>query len=209
MIIKNIMKSCQNSYLWIHLWIYAIEFMIMKSYMNSYYESMCEFSVMKNIVKSWLNSSLSQAFTEFPYEIIVEFIKLKYIQIQLQVCFSEGKCFTHLKLSSPLLCSQLTVSPQAAVRLLLGGDRAALLQQQTSGAAHTRAGRTQWAFQAHDGRHWHQDLLGLIVSNKGNFRNLQVERYLRQQPQGHYPHWAIRSSERFQAGEGRWEQCNA
>ena len=103
---------------------------------------MCEFSAMKNIVKSWLNSSLSQAFTEFTYAIMVEFIKLKYIQIQLQICFSEGNCFTHLKLPSLLLCSQLTVSPKAAVRLLLGGDRAVLLQQQTSGAAHTRAGRT-------------------------------------------------------------------
>ena len=50
------------------------------------------------------------------------------------------------------------------------------------------------------GRHWRQDLPGLLVSNEGNFRNLQVER---DQPRGHYPDVAIRSSEGFQANEGR------
>ena len=49
---------------------------------------MCEFSAMKNAVKSWLNSK---------YEITVEFINLKLFRIQLQICFSEGKCFTHQK----------------------------------------------------------------------------------------------------------------
>ena len=49
------------------------------------------------------------------------------------------------------------------------------------------------------GRHWRRDLPGLLVSNDGNFRNLQVER---DQPQGHYPDVANRSSEGFQAEEG-------
>ena len=31
------------------------------------------------------------------------------------------------------------------------------------------------AFQANDGSHWPQDLPGLLVSNEGNYRNVQVE----------------------------------
>ena len=51
------------------------------------------------------------------------------------------------------------------------------------------------------GRHLRRDLPGLLVSNEGNFRNRQVER---DQPQGHYdPDVASRSSEGFQANEGR------
>ena len=46
----------------------------------------------------------------------------------------------------------------------------------------------------------HLDLPGLLVSNEGNFRNLQVEKG---KPQGHCPDIAIRSSEGFQAEEGR------
>ena len=52
---------------------------------------------------------------------MVEFNYLKLIQIQLQICFSEGKYFIHPKQSPPLLCSQLTARPKAAVLLLLGG----------------------------------------------------------------------------------------
>ena len=40
------------------------------------------------------------------------------------------------------------------------------------------------------GRHWRR-LPGLLVSNEGRFRNLQVER---DRPQGHYPDVAIRSN---------------
>ena len=43
---------------------------------------MCEFSAMKNIWEC-----------EFTYEIMVEFIDLKLLLIQLQICFGEGKCF--------------------------------------------------------------------------------------------------------------------
>ena len=57
------------------------------------------------------------------------------------------------------------------------------------------------------GRHWRQDQPGLLIHNECtcqlNFRNLQVER---NQPQGHYPDVSkkkIRSSEGFQANEGR------
>ena len=63
--------------------------------MNYNYEIMCEFSgisAMKNIVKSWLNS-----WNECTYENMVEFINLKLFLIQPQICFSEGKCFTHPK----------------------------------------------------------------------------------------------------------------
>ena len=56
------------------------------------YEFMCEFSAMNNIVKSWLNFG-----NEFTYEIMVEFINLELFLIQLQISFSEGKCFTHPK----------------------------------------------------------------------------------------------------------------
>ena len=52
------------------------------------------------------------------------------------------------------------------------------------------------------GRHWRRDPPGLLVSNEGNFRNLQLE-VERDQPQGLYPDLGIRSSEGFQAEEGR------
>ena len=74
---------------------------------------------------------------------MVEFINLKVFQIQLLIYFIGGKCFTPPQLLSPqLLCSQFTASPKAAAWLLLSGDQAALLRRQTSGAAHSRAGRT-------------------------------------------------------------------
>ena len=44
---------------------------------------------MKNIMNSWLNS--------YKHIIMVEFINLKLIRIQLQICFSEGTDFTHSK----------------------------------------------------------------------------------------------------------------
>ena len=53
---------------------------------------------------------------------MVEFINLKIFLIQLKICFSEGKCLTHAKLSSPL-----TASPKAAEWLLLGGNQEVLL----------------------------------------------------------------------------------
>ena len=48
---------------------------------------------------------------EFKYTIMVEIINFKLIRIQPQICFSEGKCFTRPKKSSPLFCSQLTAGP--------------------------------------------------------------------------------------------------
>ena len=57
--------------------------------------------------------------------------------------------------------------------MLISGDDAAQLRRQTSGATvHT-------AQQSGEDR----DLSSLLVSNEGNFRNLQVER---DQSQGHY-----------------------
>ena len=50
---------------------------------------MREFSARKNNVKSWLNSQ------KLTYEIMIEFMDLKSFWIQLQICFSEGKCFIH------------------------------------------------------------------------------------------------------------------
>ena len=63
---------------------------------------------------------------------------------------------------------------------------------------------TLWAFSADDGRHWLQDLPGLLVSNEGNFRNLQVGL---DQPLGHYPDGAIRSSGAFK--QEMAYDCNA
>ena len=130
---------CQNSYVWIHLWIHAGEFMIMKSYMNSYVwihvwiqcyeeyrEIMAEFLEMNSHMKSWLNSfSIPDSAQNL---------------FQWEKMFYSSKVITS---DSPqLLCSQLTASPKAAAWLLLGGNQAELLRRQTSGAAHSRAGRT-------------------------------------------------------------------
>ena len=74
-------------------WFQAYEFMIMNLchwiiwFHN--HEFMREFSARKNNVKSWLNSQ------KLTYEIMIEFMDLKSFWIQLQICFSEGKCFIH------------------------------------------------------------------------------------------------------------------
>ena len=44
-----------------------------------------------------LEMNSTQKLSEFTYEIMVVFIDLKIFQIQLQICFSEGECFAHLK----------------------------------------------------------------------------------------------------------------
>ena len=71
--------------LWIQIWIHAAiicEFIIMNSCVNS---------VLWRI--SWNHGWILG--NEFTYEIMVEFINLKLFLIQLQIPFSEGKCFTH------------------------------------------------------------------------------------------------------------------
>ena len=157
---------------------------------------------MKNIVKLWLNSII-----EFTYEIMVEFINLKLIWIH-------WVSFKSVSVRNKFYSSKVTMTPSlqsaycrpygccAAAARWRGAAR---LRLQTSGvAAHSRVGRT-W-------RAWCTtlDVTGveiclaysrLLVSNEGKYRNLQVER---DQPPGHYPDVAIRTSEGFQTEEGRW-----
>ena len=71
------MNSSKNSGSW------AAESIYMKSYMNS---------VLWRIL--WIHGWISR--NEFTYEIMVEFINFTLFWVQLQICFSEGKCFTCL-----------------------------------------------------------------------------------------------------------------
>ena len=150
---------------WIlRLWIHACEFVIMKSHMNSwswthvwiqcyeeYSEIMAQLLEMNWHMKSWLNSLILN----------YSWFSFKFVSVKENVLLIQSNDHPFFAVSS---------------WLLLGGNQAALLRQQTSAAAHSRAGRTWMALKAHDGRHWRGDLLSLLVSNKGNFRNLQLER---------------------------------
>ena len=126
---------------------------------------------------------------------MVEFFNLKLIWIQLQICFSEGTNFNHLNypFSVSLQCCCYTMESHwrrgcAAATADVGCCCAQQSGEYLKGLIDDV------------GRHWRRDLPGLLVSNGENFRNLQVER---DQPQGHYPDVSIRSSEGFQAEEGR------
>ena len=154
-----------NSWLWNHIWIHN-------------HELMCEFSAMKNKVDhAWIPRN------EFTHEIMARHCWIHYLKI-IQDSASNWFQWGKMSYSSKVIIDpQLTASPKAVAWLLLSpghcGNQAALLRRQTSGAAHSRAGRTWRAFSAsHDGRHLRPGhcLLGLLVSNEGNFRNLQVER---------------------------------
>ena len=69
---------------------------------------------------------------------MVEFINFKLFWVQLQICFSEGKCFTYL-----LFQRNHHLFPKSAALLLLDGDGAALLLWQTSDVVpHSRVGVT-------------------------------------------------------------------
>ena len=114
-------------------------------------------------------------------------------------CFSNGNYYSSTVIMTHY-CGQLTASPASTV-LLLGGNR--LMQGCCSrqAVAHLRVGRMWRAFQ----HHWCWDQPGLLVSKWRKLLNNQVDRLskgstLRTQ-------WcqnpAIRSSEGFQAGEGR------
>ena len=93
------MNSCMNLWPWIilwnhvriymyilmnNLWIHAFEFMIMKSYMNSSYAitHSCVNSVLWRIL--WNHGRIP--LNKFTPEIMVEFINLKLIWIQIQIC---------------------------------------------------------------------------------------------------------------------------
>ena len=81
---------------------------------------------------------------------MVEFNYLKSIQIQLHICFNEGKYFTHSKQSSPLLCSQLTARPKAAVLLLLGGYPAICLRVLRTAEQEGRGGLVKYIMDVTD-----------------------------------------------------------
>ena len=97
--------SHMNSWTWNLIWIHDYaEFKCMNSPLNSCWwihdiEIMYEFICMNSCVNSvlWIISwNHGWIFgNEFTYEIMVEFINLKLFLIQLQISFSEGKCFTH------------------------------------------------------------------------------------------------------------------
>ena len=85
------------------LWNHTSEFIQMNSSLNSCWwihdnEIIYEFIIMNSCVNSVLWRLLWNhgwiLGNEFTYEII---INLKLFLIQLQICFSEGKCFTHPK----------------------------------------------------------------------------------------------------------------
>ena len=84
MIMKKIVNHISE---FIYSKLRAIEFIYI-IYMNSFMNS-----VLWRI--SWIHGWISVY--EFTYEIMVEFINLKLIWIQLQICFSEGTNFTHPK----------------------------------------------------------------------------------------------------------------
>ena len=154
MIMKNIVKSYVRIHICEFISEFMLVFMIMKSYMNSYiwihvwiqcYEEYCEimaeFLEMNSHMKSWLDSlSIPDSAPNL---------------LQWEKMFYSSKEITTASLQS---------GPKAAAWLLLSGDQAALLQWQTSGAAHSRAGRTWKALWAYDGPRCCQDQLGLLVS---------------------------------------------
>ena len=104
-----------------------------------------------------------------------------HVRIQLQICFREGKCCVLLIQSNHH--PSFAVSSLQALRLLCGCcsvvTRLCYCFGKTAGAAHSRAGRMWRAMLAHHICYWRVDLLRLLVSKKGNFRNLQVQRLLK------------------------------
>ena len=177
------MNSCLNSCPWIHDNKIIYEFIIMNSFANS---------VLWRI--SWYHGWIWG--NELTYEIMVEFINLKVFLIPLLI-YIWGKMFYWSKVITTASLQSTHCKPQGCVWLLpvLCGDQAALLQRQTSRAAQSRAGRIWRALQAHDGRHWRQDQLGLLISKKGNFRNLQVQR--------DFSSWISRADTKYQTS---WTQ---
>ena len=85
----------------------------------------------------------------FEYEIMVGYIILKLIQnfrFSFKTVSVRGKFYSNKVIMTPSLQSA-DCSPEAAALLLLGGNWAALLRRQTSGAAeHSSTGRTWRAF---------------------------------------------------------------
>ena len=67
---------------------------------------------------------------------------LERLRLGLSLTLEVSEEYSHESEHSEPLCSQLTASPKAAAWLILGGDLASLLRRQTSGAEHSRAGRT-------------------------------------------------------------------
>ena len=138
---------------------------------------------------------------------MVDIMNLKLFWIQLQICFGEGKCYTHPKKSSILLCSQLTASPYAAVWLLHCGVQAALQLLQSLGRCQVLQTAEK---RGHRGPFKHMiDVTGIEVcwaclsAIQEPLEIFKLRDYQRDQPQGHNPAGALRSSEGFQAGEGR------
>ena len=92
---------CHTNKVSIRIYEFIYEFMLLNSWWRNH--------IWNQIVNSCVNSVLSSLLwrilwnygwnpsNEFTYAIMVEFIDLELIQIQLRICCSEGKCFTHPK----------------------------------------------------------------------------------------------------------------